>query len=75
MSLLPAGQAETQAAQRAGDAAREHAGPALEQVKQAAQEVGQGLQGQAQEAVQQVKERTLDATATVREEARSTPST
>lgn len=73
-SLLPASDAETQAAQRAGDLAREHGGPVVEQAKQAAAEVGQELQGHAQEAAQQVKERTQEATENIREEARSSAS-
>lgn len=73
-SLLPASEAETQAAQRAGDAAKEHGGPVLEQAKQAAQEVAGDLKEHAQDAAQQVKERTQDAAGSVREEARSSVS-
>jgi hypothetical protein len=73
-SLMPASEAETQAAHRAGDLAREHGGPVVELARQAAQEVGQELQGHAQEAAQQVKERTQEATENVREEARTSAS-
>ena len=70
-SLLPASDAETHAAQRAGEVAQEHGGPVLEEAKQAAQEVGQELSGHAKEAAQQVKERAQEAAQTVREEATS----
>lgn len=70
-SLLPASEAETQVAQRAGELAGEHSGPVREEAKQAASEVGQSLQEHAQDAAQQVKERTQEAAGTVREEAKS----
>ena len=73
-SLLPPSEIETQAAQRAGEAAREHAGPVVEEAKQSAQEVGHNLQAQAQDAVAQVKDRAQDAAGTVREEAGSSTS-
>jgi ElaB/YqjD/DUF883 family membrane-anchored ribosome-binding protein len=66
-SLMPASDAETNAAQRAGEAA----GPVVEQAKQAVQEVGQELQGPAQDAAQQIKERAQDAAGSVKEEART----
>jgi len=74
-SLLPASDAETKAAQRAGDLAREHAGPVVDQAKQAAQEVGHDLQGSARSAAAQVKERAQDAAGTVREQAHSSMTT
>jgi ElaB/YqjD/DUF883 family membrane-anchored ribosome-binding protein len=70
-SLMPASDAETQAAQRAGDAAREHGGPLVEQAKQAVQEVSQELQGPAQDAAQQIKDRAQNAAGSVKEEART----
>jgi len=70
-SLLPASDAETQAAQRAGEVAREHGGPVLDQARDAAQQMGAGLKDHAQEAAQQVKVRAQEAAGTVREEARS----
>ena len=70
-SLLPASDAETQAAQRAGEVAREHGGPLLDQARDAAQQVGTELKDHAQEAAQQVKVRAQEAAGTVREEARS----
>jgi hypothetical protein len=62
-SLMPASEAETSVAQRAGEVAKEHGGPVLEQAKQTAQDVGHEFQEHAQEAAQQVRERTQDATA------------
>jgi len=66
-SLLPASDAEVQAAQRAGDAAREHGGPVLEQAKQSAQEIGQELKTHAQDAAASVKETAQEAAAEVKE--------
>lgn len=70
-SLMPASDAETHAAQLAGDAAREHGGPVLEHAKQSVQEVGEDLKAHAADAASQLKERTQDAAGTVREEARA----
>jgi hypothetical protein len=70
-SLMPPSEAETHAAQRAGEAAREHGAPVLDQAKQAAQQVGADLKQQAVDAAEQVKDRTHEAAGTVREEARS----
>jgi hypothetical protein len=70
-SLVPATQAETEAVQRAGDVAREHAGPVIDQARQSAQEVGGELKDRAREAAAQVRESTQDAAGAVREEART----
>jgi hypothetical protein len=73
-SLMPVSEAEQQAASRAGELAREHGGPVVDQAKQAASEVGLNLQQEVQQAAQQVKERAQDATGAVTEEAKSAAS-
>jgi ElaB/YqjD/DUF883 family membrane-anchored ribosome-binding protein len=65
-SLLPPSDAEVHAALRAGDVAKEHGGPVLEQAKQAAQEVGDELKSHAQDAAAQVKETAQEAAAEVK---------
>lgn len=66
-SLMPASEAEQEAARRAVEVARDHGGPVLEQAKQAAADVGETLQGEAQEAAQHIKERAQEAAGTVKE--------
>jgi hypothetical protein len=76
-SLMPASEAEQEAARRAAEVARERGGPVLEQAKQAATDVGETLQSEAQEAAQHIKERAQEAAGTVKEtameEAKSSP--
>jgi gas vesicle protein len=76
-SLLPAGRAGSELAQRAGDLAKERVGPAVGQAKQVAQEatqeIGQEMRQPVREAAEQVKERAQEATGTVREQAGSPP--
>lgn len=78
-SLMPASEAEQEAARRAAEVARERGGPVLEQAKQVAADVGETLQGEAQEAAQHIKERAQEAAGTVKEtakeEAKSSTST
>ncbi|HEY6795018.1 MAG TPA: DUF3618 domain-containing protein [Kineosporiaceae bacterium] len=85
-SLMPASEAETRAARRAGEVAREHVGPVVEQARQSAQEVGEHLRDHAQqsaaevrdsaqEAAAQVRDSAQEATESVREEARTSVST
>jgi uncharacterized protein YjbJ (UPF0337 family) len=74
-SMVPASEAETVAAQRAGEVAREHGGPVLEEAKQSARTVGEELKGQAQDAAGQVRDSAQDAAETVREHARASVST
>jgi Protein of unknown function (DUF3618) len=84
-SLLPASEAETQAAQRAAEVAREHGGPVVEQARQSAREVGEHLRDSAEEAAAQVRDsaqeaagqvrgKTQEAAETVQEEARTSMS-
>ncbi|HEV7211374.1 MAG TPA: DUF3618 domain-containing protein [Blastococcus sp.] len=70
-SLLPASQAETQLAQQAESAVREHKDTLLEPAKQAAQEMGDELKPAAQQAVESVRATAQDAASTVAEEGKS----
>jgi hypothetical protein len=70
-SLLPASQKETQLAQQAESAMREHKDTLLEPAKQAAQEIGEQLKPAAQDAVESVKSTAQDAAATVKDEGQS----
>ena len=74
-SLLPASEAETQAARRAQEKAKEHGGPIAEQAKQAAAEIGENLKGSAAEAVEQVKGHAQEAAQTVKDEGASAAQT
>jgi cell division septum initiation protein DivIVA len=73
-SVLPPSEAETGAAQRAGQVAREHGGPVVEEAKQSARAVGEDLKEHAQDAASQVRDSAQDAAETVREHARSSVS-
>jgi Protein of unknown function (DUF3618) len=73
-SVLPPSEAETVAAQRAGQVAREHGGPVVEEAKQSARAVGEDLKEHAQDAASQVRDSAQDAAETVREHARSSVS-
>lgn len=70
-SLLPASEAETQAAQRGIDAAKEHAEPVKEQAAAAAQEVGQNLKESGAEAASQVADTARQGTERVKQEGQS----
>jgi len=70
-SLIPASQKETELAQQAESAVREHKDALLEPAKQAAQEIGEQLKPAAQEAVESVKSTAQDAAATVKDEGQS----
>jgi hypothetical protein len=70
-SLLPASEKETQLAQQAESAVREHKDSLLEPAKQAAQEIGDQLKPAAQDAVESVKSTAQDAAATVKDEGQS----
>ncbi len=69
-SVLPASDAEAQAA----SAIKDRAQPLTEQVTQAAKEVAGNLQEPAQQAVQEVRSTATDAAGTVKDEAQSTAS-
>ncbi|MFN0282235.1 MAG: DUF3618 domain-containing protein [Kineosporiaceae bacterium] len=70
-SLMPASDAETQAARRATEKVGENGGGIVEQAKQAAAEVGENLKGSAAEAVEQVKGHAREAAQTVKDEGAS----
>jgi gas vesicle protein len=70
-SLLPASEKETQLAQQAESALREHKDALLEPAKQAAQEIGDQLKPAAQQAVEEVRSTAQDAAQTVKEEGRA----
>jgi uncharacterized protein DUF3618 len=70
-SLIPASQKETELAQQAESAVREHKDALLEPAKQAAQEIGEQLKPAAQDAVESVKSTAQDAAATVKDEGQS----
>jgi gas vesicle protein len=70
-SLLPASQKETQLAQQAESAVREHKDALLQPAKEAAQEMGEQLKPAAQQAVEEVKSTAQDAASTVKEEGQS----
>jgi hypothetical protein len=70
-SLLPASQKETQLAQQAESAMREHKDTLLEPAKQAAQEIGEQLKPAAQDAMESVKATAQDAASTVTEQGKS----
>ena len=65
-SLIPASQKETELAQQAESAVREHKDALLEPAKQAAQEIGEQLKPAAQDAVESVKATAQDAASTVK---------
>lgn len=72
-SLIPASKQESLVAQRAVDAAKEHAGPVLQEgadhLKEAASSAAQDLQGSAQEAAAHVKDEATSAAETVKDDA------
>jgi len=70
-SLLPASEKETQLAQQAESAVREHKDALLQPAKEAAQEMGEQLKPAAQQAVEEVKSTAQDAASTVKEEGQS----
>lgn len=74
-SMVPASSAETRAAARATDLAKEHGQPLAEKARESAREVGQQLREElapkAQEAAEAVRSKTQTATATVTDETRS----
>jgi uncharacterized protein YjbJ (UPF0337 family) len=70
-SLLPASQKETQLAQQAETAVREHKDALLEPAKQAAQEMGEQLKPAAQDAMESVKSTAQDAAGTVKDQGQS----
>jgi gas vesicle protein len=67
-SLLPASEAERQAAEQLKDKAQ----PLVEEAKQVAQDTAQELKGPAQDAVGAVKDSAAESAQTVKEEGRST---
>ena len=70
-SLLPATEKETQLAQQAESAVREHKDALLQPAKEAAQEIGEQLKPAAQQAMDEVKSTAQDAASTVKEEGQS----
>lgn len=70
-SLLPASEKETQLAQQAESAVREHKDALLQPAKDAAQEMGEQLKPAAQQAMEEVKSTAQDAASTVKEEGQS----
>lgn len=69
-SLLPASEAERKAAEGAGGALREHAGPFVEQAKGSAQEIGQHLQEETKRHAGDLREHAQQAAATMAQEGR-----
>lgn len=78
-SLIPASKQEAQVAQRAVEAAKEHAAPVLhegaEQLKEAASSAAHDLQGSAQEAAAHVKDEAASAAESVKDDAQSSAET
>ena len=74
-ALLPATEKETQVAQRAVDAAKEHGQPILDEAKSVGQEMGQDLKESATQSAQQVAATAQDSAQTVKEEGRSSAQT
>jgi ElaB/YqjD/DUF883 family membrane-anchored ribosome-binding protein len=70
-ALLPASEAETEAARQLTDAAKEHGQPLVEHAKGVAQEVGSDLKDSAADAAQEVKATAQDSAAQVKDEAQS----
>jgi Protein of unknown function (DUF3618) len=70
-ALLPATEKETEVAQRAVDAAKEHGQPVLDEAKSVGQEMGQDLKESATQSAQQVAATAQDSAQTVKEEGRS----
>ena len=70
-SLHPATEKETQHAQHAESAVREHKDTLLQPAKEAAQEIGEQLKPAAQQAMDEVKSTAQDAASTVKEEGQS----
>lgn len=69
-ALLPATDAEAQAAGKLVDTAKEQGQPLVEEAKQAGQEIAQNLKGSATEAAQDLKESAQESVSTVTDEAR-----
>ncbi|HEX5512754.1 MAG TPA: DUF3618 domain-containing protein [Actinomycetales bacterium] len=70
-SLLPPSQAETMAAQKVVDKAKEHGQPVVEEAKQVGQEMGQQLKEQATQAAQEVKSSAQNSAERVKQEGQS----
>jgi len=67
-SLIPASRKETELAQQAVDAAKEHGQPVIDQAKSVAGEVGENLKESADQSVQDVKATAQEATERVKGE-------
>jgi len=74
-SLIPASGAETRAAQKMVDTAKEHGQPVMEQAKQVGQEMGQDLKERASEAAQEVKATAQEGAAHVKQEGQASAQT
>jgi len=74
-ALLPATEKETQVAQRAVDAAKEHGQPVLDEAKSVGQEIGQDLKESATQSAQQVAATAQDSAQTVKQEGQSSAQT
>lgn len=70
-ALLPPSSKETEIADTALSAAKEHAQPLVDQAKAAGQNIGQNLADSANESVQQVKERAQEGMQNVKDEGQS----
>jgi vacuolar-type H+-ATPase subunit H len=74
-ALMPATEKETQVAQRAVDAAKEHGQPVLDEAKSVGQEMGQDLKESATQSAQQVAATAQDSAQTVKQEGQSSAQT
>jgi uncharacterized protein YjbJ (UPF0337 family) len=69
--LIPASDAEAQAADRLKDAARDHAQPVMEEAKGAAREMGENLKDSGTQAAAEVRDTAQESAARVKDEASS----
>jgi len=74
-ALLPASEKETQVAQKAVDAAKEHGQPVLDEAKSVAQDMGADLKDSAAQSAQQVKDTAQESVANVKAEGQSSAQT
>jgi gas vesicle protein len=70
-ALIPATKAETQAAHRVVDAAKEHGQPLIEEAKSVGQDIGKDLGDSAKQAAQQVKTQAQDSADNLKQEGQS----
>ena len=74
-ALIPASEKESEVAQRAVDAAKEHGQPVVDEAKSVGQQMGEELKGSAVESAQQVKETAQDSVENVKQEGQSSAQT